>query len=61
MTRWPSRHSHRGGRLEEAQTSGAGWVPCDVYGRSVRKEVQAARMLQAELSGGQASWSPRLE
>lgn len=37
MARWPSLHSHRGGRLEEAQTSGAGWVPCDVNGRECEK------------------------
>lgn len=33
LARGLSLHSHRGGRLEEAQTSGAGWAPCDVYGR----------------------------
>lgn len=28
---WHGLHYHRGGRPGEAQTSGAGWVPCDVY------------------------------
>jgi hypothetical protein len=33
LVRWQGLLSLRDGRLDEAQTSGTGWVPCDVYGR----------------------------
>lgn len=51
MVKWQGLLSLRGGRLDEAQTFGAGWVSCVVYGREHRTEAQAARVLQAVLSG----------
>lgn len=48
LARWQSPLSLRDGRVEEAQTSGAGWIPCVVCEREHEAGGQAARVLQAE-------------